>query len=144
MDWNSATLWWIATGALIAIELATGTFYLLMLALGAAAGALAAHAGASTSLQVTLAALAGSCTTGFWHWRNRHRRADAPDANANRDVNLDVGESVDVGNWDDQGRAQVNYRGSQWRARFVGDGTPGPGPHRIAALRGNMLELVKA
>ena len=144
MDWNSATAWWAAAGALVAVELATGTFYLLMLALGSIVGALTAHAGAGVSTQVVLAALAGTCTTGFWHWRNRRRSVDAPDVNANRDVNLDVGESVDVGHWDEQGRAEVNYRGSQWRARFVGDGTPGPGPHRIAALRGNMLELVKA
>ena len=144
MDWNSATAWWAAAGALVAIELATGTFYLLMLALGAAAGALAAHAGVAVSGQVTLAALAGGGATALWHWRNRHRAIDAPDTHANRDVNLDVGESVDVQQWDDQGRTQVNYRGSSWRARFIGDGAPMPGPHRIAALRGNMLELVKA
>ncbi len=144
MDWNSATAWWAAAGALVAIELATGTFYLLMLALGAAAGALAAHAGAAISLQITLAALAGGGATALWHWRNRRRAVDAPDARANPDVNLDVGESVDVAQWDDQGRTQVNYRGSQWRARFIGDGTPAPGPHRIAALHGNQLELVKA
>jgi len=45
MDWNLAPVWWIATGVLIAVELATGTFYLLMLAVGAAAGAMAAHLG---------------------------------------------------------------------------------------------------
>jgi len=144
MDWNSATAWWTAAGVLVAVELATGTFYLLMLALGSVVGALTAHAGAGVSTQVVLAALSGACTTGFWHWRNRRRSVDAPDVNANRDVNLDIGESVDVSRWDEQGRTEVNYRGSQWRARFVGDGTPGPGPHRIAALRGNMLELVKA
>ena len=35
MDSNWATVWWIAAGVLIAAELATGTFYLLMLAVGA-------------------------------------------------------------------------------------------------------------
>jgi membrane protein implicated in regulation of membrane protease activity len=144
MGFGAATTWWVIAGALVAVELATGTFYLLMLALGAAAGALAAHLGMGNSAQLALAALAGGCTTGLWHWHNRRRSVDAPDASANPDVNLDVGESVDVGNWDEQGRTQVNYRGSQWRARFVGDGTPAPGPHRIAALRGNLLELVKA
>jgi len=42
--WNGSTLWWVIAGTLVALELATGTFYLLMLALGAAAGALAAVA----------------------------------------------------------------------------------------------------
>ena len=34
MDLSSPTLWWLLAGALVAAELATGTFYLLMLALG--------------------------------------------------------------------------------------------------------------
>ena len=37
MDWSHATWWWVATGVLVAAELATGTFYLLMLAIGTAA-----------------------------------------------------------------------------------------------------------
>ena len=37
MDWSASTGWWLAAGVLVAAELATGTFYLLMLALGAAA-----------------------------------------------------------------------------------------------------------
>ncbi|HNJ45700.1 MAG TPA: NfeD family protein, partial [Ottowia sp.] len=47
-----STVWWIAAGLLVAAELLTGTFYLLMLAIGAAAGALAAHAGLSLSAQL--------------------------------------------------------------------------------------------
>jgi len=43
---NNPTIWWLVAGALVALELTTGTFYLLMLALGAAAGAVVAHAGA--------------------------------------------------------------------------------------------------
>ena len=47
MSWAASTVWWVVAGVLVAVELATGTFYLLMLALGAAAAALAAHAGRS-------------------------------------------------------------------------------------------------
>ncbi len=42
MDWNAWTFWWVAGGVLVAAELATGTFYLLMLALGCGAAAVAA------------------------------------------------------------------------------------------------------
>ena len=42
---EDSTLWWLAAGAAVIVELLTGTFYLLMLTLGLAAGALAAHAG---------------------------------------------------------------------------------------------------
>ena len=37
MDWSASTVWWLAAGVLVAAELATGTFYLLMLALGCVA-----------------------------------------------------------------------------------------------------------
>ena len=45
---SDSTLWWLLAGAAVALELFTGTFYLLMLAVGMAAAALAAHAGAGT------------------------------------------------------------------------------------------------
>ena len=50
-----STLWWLATGAAVAVELATGTFYLLMFALGLAAAALATHAGLGMSTQFVVA-----------------------------------------------------------------------------------------
>ena len=34
---NDTTMWWVLAGTLVALELATGTFYLLMLGLGAVA-----------------------------------------------------------------------------------------------------------
>ncbi|MFN5166768.1 MAG: NfeD family protein, partial [Pseudomonadota bacterium] len=39
MDLSAPTLWWVLAGVLVAVELATGTFYLLMSALGAAGAA---------------------------------------------------------------------------------------------------------
>ena len=56
MDLSASTLWWLVAGALVAVELATGTFYLLMLSLGCVAGALAAHAGLSDTPQMVTAA----------------------------------------------------------------------------------------
>ena len=49
-----STLWWLATGAAVGIELVTGTFYLLMFAIGMAAAALAAHAGAGMTTQLVI------------------------------------------------------------------------------------------
>ena len=57
---TQAALWWIACGALIAVELFTLTLYLLMLALGAAAGAIAAHLGAPLTAQMAVAAFTGA------------------------------------------------------------------------------------
>ncbi|HPR44161.1 MAG TPA: NfeD family protein, partial [Ottowia sp.] len=67
-----STLWWIVTGVLVALELATGTFYLLMLSLGAAASALAAHAGLSLMAQMVIGAVVALVAVGgCYQWRKR-------------------------------------------------------------------------
>jgi membrane protein implicated in regulation of membrane protease activity len=140
MDWNDATAWWIATGVMVAAQLATGTFYLLMLALGAAAAALAAHFGLPFGGQLLSAAIVGGGAVAAWHIK-RGRQPAAMPANANRDVNLDIGETVRVTDWDADGNAEVSYRGANWAARFAGSGTPQPGSHVIRAVDGNRLLL---
>jgi membrane protein implicated in regulation of membrane protease activity len=137
MDPSDVTLWWLATAALVLAELASGTFYLLMLALGAMAGALVAHAGLGATTQLVAAALVGSATVGLWHFR---RRRALPQAR-NPDLHLDIGEHVQVERWDAQGQALVRYRGAAWQARHVGPGAPAPGEHRIRAIEGNRLLL---
>lgn len=138
---NDATLWWLLAGALVAAELLTGTFYLLMLALGAAAGALGAHLGLEGSTQIVAAAITGTVTTFAGYRYRRARATEAPRIEANPDVNLDIGQVVQVNQWDELGQSQVMYRGATWHARFAGSGTPTPGIHRIVALQGNTLEL---
>ena len=48
---NDTTIWWVLAGAIVAIELITGTVYLLLISLGLAAGAMAAHLGLPISVQ---------------------------------------------------------------------------------------------
>ena len=55
MHLDSATLWWIMAGITVAAELLIGSFYLLMIALGLAAGGLAAWLGFGDTAQVTIA-----------------------------------------------------------------------------------------
>ena len=138
---DDATLWWIAAGLLVAAEMTTGSFYLLMLALGAAAGAIAAHLGLGGTAEVAIAALTGGLATAGWYLYRRNKGGEAPDVQADRNVNLDVGETVQVAAWDEQGRTQVQYRGANWSARYIGSPPALPGPHRIAKLHGNQLEL---
>ena len=140
MDWSNATAWWIGAGVLVAAELATGTFYLLMLALGAAAAAIAAHLGIVFNGQLFAAALIGGGAVAAWHFKRSQQPAPLP-ANANRDVNLDIGETVHVSAWDAEGNAQVSYRGANWAVRFAGSGTPRPGAHVIRAIDGTRLML---
>lgn len=140
MDWNSATVWWIAAGALVAVELASGSFYLLMLALGAAAGALAAHLGLGQTGQLLTAAVVGGAAVVGWHLR-RSRMPTAAPATSNPDVNLDIGQSVQVDLWSADGLTKVQYRGAAWRARFIGNAPAQSGRHVIRAVEGSCLLL---
>lgn len=140
MDISAATWWWIATGALVGVELVTGTFYLLMLALGTACAALAAHAGLGLNAQLLAMALLGGGATVMWHFK-RSRTNDVGTRLETRDVSLDVGERVHVAQWQPDGLAMVQFRGSSWQARFEGQGPPSPGAHVIVALEGNRLML---
>ena len=141
---EDTTLWWLAAGILVAAELVTGTFYLLMLALGLAAGALAAHAGLASTGQVLATALIGGGAVLAWHvWRRRNAGAALP-ASASRDVNLDVGETVQIDAWNGDGTASIKYRGAQWTA-IAPTGRPerSSGAHRIVEVRGSQLIVEK-
>ena len=143
MTWTNATLWWLASGGLVIAELLSGTFYLLMLAIGTAAGALAAHAGLGPQGQMLVAALVGGGAVGLWHLR-RQGRPGAPAAQANPDVNLDIGQTVLVSQWQPDGSARVQHRGAAWDARYAGAGTPAAGAHVIQAIAGTCLMLAPA
>jgi membrane protein implicated in regulation of membrane protease activity len=143
VDLSAATGWWIAAGVLVAVELTTGTFYLLMLALGAAAGALAAHAGLGLSAQVVVAALLGGGAVFAWHLK-RSRQPNAEPAERNRDVNLDIGQAVHVGEWQADGTARVHYRGAAWSVRLAPGSAAAPGPHVIVAVQGSELSVAPA
>jgi len=137
-----STFWWLAAGLMVLAELLTGTFYMLMLALGLAVAALAAHAGASLLTQMVLAALAGGAGVLACHLVRRRRPAALPAA-SNPDVNQDIGQQVHVEHWRTDGTARVHYRGSSWQVRLrgaqAGHPLPAPGTYVIRALDGNEL-----
>jgi membrane protein implicated in regulation of membrane protease activity len=137
-----STIWWLIAGATVAAELMTGTFYLLMLAIGLAAAAIAAHLGAGTTVQLLVAAAIGGGAVVAWHYVRSQRPQPAP-AGSNRDVNMDVGETVNVAAWNADGTATVKYRGAQWTVVQSGGGSPQTGPHRVAEVVGNRLVVGK-
>jgi membrane protein implicated in regulation of membrane protease activity len=140
---DAATVWWVLAGVCVAVELAIGTFYLLMVALGFASAAVATHLGAPVPVQLVVAGVVGAASVlVLRQWRNR--QAPALQANANPNVNLDVGETVQVTEWPQQ-TPTVRYRGSTWSiAPAPGYHTPEPGPHRIVQINGSQLVLQKA
>jgi membrane protein implicated in regulation of membrane protease activity len=141
MDLSNASVWWIAAGVAVAAELATGTFYLLMIALGLGAGALAAHLGSTQPIQLLVAAVVGGGATALWHWRRVASAGPALPTAEDRDVNLDIGERVNVPAWASDGTARVSYRGSTWAARLQPGAPAVPGEHVVAAVEGNWLVL---
>jgi membrane protein implicated in regulation of membrane protease activity len=139
---SDSTLWWLLAGAAVALELFTGTFYLLMLAVGMVVAALAAHAGASMALQLTVAAVLGSAAVVGWYLIKKRRPSD-PSARAMRSVNLDVGEIIQVEEWLPDGTANVKYRGAQWTVIQRPGNPPTPGSYRVAELVGSRLLVEK-
>jgi membrane protein implicated in regulation of membrane protease activity len=135
---DTPTLWLIVAGVLVIAELLTGTFYLLMLSLGATAAALTAYADGTLTWQLVTAALVGGGSAVLWHLK-KPLSNDAQDGNAH----LDIGETVTVDAWDEQGHAQVKHRGAQWAAVCAVGRTPETGVHRICEMQGNRLVLEK-
>jgi len=138
-----STMWWLAAGGLIALELVTGTFYLLMIALGLIAAAVAAHAGFSMSWQWVCAALVGGGSVLAWRAYKRSRPAPLA-AQKNHDVNMDIGETVHVDLWQDDHTCSVKYRGAQWHASLHQNEVAEPGSHVITEVVGSRLVLKKS
>jgi membrane protein implicated in regulation of membrane protease activity len=138
-----STIWWTLASLVVIAELMTGTFYLLMISLGLAAAALAAHAGASTSAQLVVAALVGGGATLAWHLYKLKQPGVAP-AQANRDVNQDIGATVQVDAWSHDGIASVKYRGAQWAVVAAPGVAHRAGSYRVKEVIGSRLVVEPA
>ena len=138
---------WAGLAALLVIlELMSGTFYLLMIALGLACGAIAALVGTSSATQFIVAAVVGAAATGLLH---RSRASTGYRGNSERDpgMNMDIGESIMVNHWTQHlhaaATARVQYRGALWDVEHAGSGAPEAGTFEIVGMRGSCL-LVQA
>lgn len=138
----ASTIWWLAAGLAVAVELATGTFYLLMVAIGLTAGALAAHAGLGLTGQLVLSAVVGGGAVALWHLR-RLRHPPGLAATANPDVNLDIGETVQIDQWQPDGTASVRYRGAAWTVVHRSGTAPSTGTHKVVEVVGSRLVVDK-
>lgn len=139
-------LWllWIVVGFVLVIsELLTGTFYLLVIGVGAFAAAAADWMGAGVLVQAFIGsavAIAGAMYV--HHWHGAHRAGDV------RDNLLDRGQPVVLEGWANEhaGLVRVRYRGTSWDARLApAAARPVPGSTLyIDAMEGNTLVVVEA
>ena len=137
-----SSIWWLLAGAAVAIELATSTFYLLMIGIGMIAAAIAAHLGLPLTGQILTAALVGGGSVALWHWQNC-KYPQAALVNANPDVHIDIGEAVHVDQWNADGTASVRYRGANWTAIQAVSAPQTTGQFRIKQMLGNRLVIEK-
>jgi membrane protein implicated in regulation of membrane protease activity len=136
---DSSLAWLVAGIALIVAELATGTFYLLVLGIGALIAAAVAYAGGGFVVQVLVAgatAIAGI----FWIRTRRKALAVQPMPS------LDVGQPVTLDSWvnRDDRLARVKYRDALWDAIVEGEFRGEAGEvFYIRAVAGNTLRVAK-
>jgi membrane protein implicated in regulation of membrane protease activity len=136
---DNATIWWILAGVAIGAEMITLTFYLLMVALGLAAAAIAAHLGLGVPLQIVAGAVVGGGAVALWHYKRAKEPVSAP-AEENRDVNLDVGASLNIAHWAADRTASVQYRGSVWQAALAAGAAPSAlGQYKVVRVEGSRL-----
>lgn len=109
-------IWLVLGFALVVIELATGTLYLLFLGLAAFAGAVAAYAGTGLLVQVMAFAVVAAVAL---IWVQRRSRARPVAANAP----LELNRPVTFENWIDPAArlARVRFRGTHWDALVQGE-----------------------
>src|SRR6185437_13868590 len=137
-------IWLIAGFVLTIAELVTGTFYLLVVGLGAFAGALVAWMGGNELVQAFaggVVAIAGVVLVHHWHARNRTGRPGEGNF-------LDRGQPVVLEGWANETAriARVKYRGASWDARLARpEEHPSPGTTLyIAGQEGNTLVVASA
>lgn len=143
-DWIN---WLIATGAVVVLELFSGTFYLLMIALGLASGAVVAWLGANVAIQLVCAAVVGAGATVALRRSRFGVRVSVP-AERDPNINLDIGQTLTIKNWRHSGGqsyvARAMHRGAQWDIECLRSEPPESGLYRIIALRGSALVVESA
>lgn len=131
--------WFGAAALFLLLEMATGTFYLLLIALGLMASGTAAYAGLSLVWQIIsglVVSLIGLVVLHHYRQSKGHVATQS-----NRNVVQDIGQSVIVDAWDENGQVSVIYRGASWSARIDADQPALPGEHYIQAVQGLTLIL---
>lgn len=136
---DPALAWAIVGMVLVIVELLSGTFYLLMLAVAAFGAAVAAYVGQPFSVQCIVAAVLAVAGCYGVHV---YRAKSAPE----RMPPIDAGMPANFESWLDAGSrlARVRYRGATWDARVEGTDSVEPGATVfVLATDGNTLRVAK-
>lgn len=135
--------WWLVAIALGIAELFTGSFYLLVLAAGAGGAGVLAALGLGLSSQFICAAAISAAGAALVRGL-RPLRKNALPSQRNPDVNLDIGQSVQVERWDANRRSRVPHRGALWDVELLPGEPAVPGRFLIQEIDGSRLRLSRA
>lgn len=127
--------WFLLALILVGLEMVTGTFYLLVVAIAMAVGGVAALLGMGMVWQLLLSAVTGIVGTIML------RRWKSTQSSDTSNASLDIGLPVKVIKWNEDGTARVFYRGAEWDAELESADTPHEGTLYIAEVRGSALVL---
>lgn len=131
-------IWFSLAVLLVVLEMLTGTFYLLMTAGGALVGGLVAWAGGTLIVQILAASVvAGVLVLALRRWLQKTPAAN--EATRNADVNLDIGQVVQVAAWGPDRAARIRYRGAEWNVRLADGEAVTTGRFRVVAVEGSTL-----
>ncbi len=133
MTISAPILWGIVALLLLGLELVTGTFYLLVVALGCVAGGIVAVFTSDVRWAIAACALVTIVGAMVVSRRRRNSRPSTMD--------FDSGERVEVRDVNAKGEAEVQYRGAPWVARAK-TGVLVPGTYAIERVDGARLILV--
>jgi membrane protein implicated in regulation of membrane protease activity len=127
--------WFLLALLLLGVEMATGTFYLLVIAVAMSAGGVVALLGLGFPAQLVIAALAGAVGIVILR-RMKDKDSSGSDAG---NQSLDVGQPVKVLSWREDGTARVFYRGAEWDAELDAEDARRDGTLYIKTIRGSVL-----
>lgn len=126
---NDWMMWLMLAGIVVILELFSGTFYLLMIAIGMLAGCVAALMGIHNEWQIIDAGVVGAVASVLLHYSKYGYRRRNIVAARDPNVNLDIGQRIHVHAWHDQGNgrytARAMYRGAEWDVELRQQGAAG-------------------
>lgn len=143
-DWIG---WFGLAGILVILEMFTGTFYLLMIGLGFAAGGVTALVGLGGALQLAVAAMVGVVAT-YGLRRSKWGKTAQRDAASDPNVNLDIGQVLVIDAWNgNEGEtrtARAMYRGALWDVELEQGASARSGAFVIREVRGSRLVVANS
>ena len=135
MEMEPYVYWFLLAFGLLALEMATGTFYMLIVSIASGLAGIAALLGLNLPLQIMLSAVASIIGTLIL------RRMKGMSTGKVISQSLDIGQSVRVISWREDGVARVHYRGTEWDAELESSSLQRDGVLYIKAIEGSKLIL---